>query len=251
MSESKPWHEDDAFWETLGPSMFSEQRLADAVREVDLVIPLLGIEPGAHVLDLCCGVGRHSLELARRGFRVTGVDRTRAYLDRATEQAREEGLDVEFVQEDMRTFCRPEAFGATLNMFTSFSFFEDPEEDRQVLVNVYRSLKPGGALILETTGKEILARIFVERDWQERDGTLTLVERKVSKNWGWMENRQIVLSGDKRTEFLVSHRLYSATELAALLSGCGFTRVDVFGGLDGSPYDHTARRLVVVAHKQV
>ena len=158
MQEAQPWHEQDEFWETVAPILFAQRRWSDAPAEVEEVVSLLGIGPGAHILDLCCGVGRHSLELARRGFRVTGVDRTRLYLDRASKQAEAEGLKIEFVQDDMRTFCRPDAFDVVINLFTSFSYFEDPEEDRQVLVNVYRSLKPGGVFVLEMLGKEILAR---------------------------------------------------------------------------------------------
>jgi SAM-dependent methyltransferase len=164
MQEVKSWHEQDVFWETVASILFSQRRWSDAPAEVEKVVSLLGIGPGTHILDLCRGVGRHSLELARRGFHVTGVDRTRLYLDRASKQAEAEALKVEFVQDDMRTFCRPDAFDAVINLFTSFSYFEDPEEDRQVLLNVYRSLKPGGVFLLEMLGKEILARIFRERD---------------------------------------------------------------------------------------
>ena len=87
MQKTKPWHEQDTFWDTVAPTMFTQQRWKDAPAEVKQVVSLLGIEPGVHILDLCCGVGRHSLELARRGFCVTGVDRTRPYLDRASGQA--------------------------------------------------------------------------------------------------------------------------------------------------------------------
>ena len=249
MQEGKPWHEQDVFWETVAPILFAERRWLDTPAEVDQVVSLLGIGPETHILDLCCGVGRHSLELARRGFRVTGVDRTRLYLDRASKQAEAEGLKIEFVQDDMRTFCRPDAFDVVINLFTSFSYFEDPEEDRQVLVNVYRSLKPGGVFLLEMLGKEILARIFRERDWHEENGVLILEERKLSKNWGWIESRWIIIKDTSRTELKLSHRLYSAVELTSLLTGCGFTHVDGYGDLAGSAYDHMANRLVIVAHK--
>ena len=79
------WHEQDQFWEMV--PLFGPDRLEMAPEEVEGVISLLGIEPGASVLDLCCGVGRHSLELARRGYRVTGVDRTASYLQTASEKA--------------------------------------------------------------------------------------------------------------------------------------------------------------------
>lgn len=249
MQKAKPWHEHDEFWITTGPLMFSERRWAAAPKEVDRIVSLLGIEPGAYILDLCCGVGRHSLELARRGFRVTGVDRTRSYLESASRRAEAEGLQVAFIQEDMRTFCRPSAFDAVINMFTSFGYFDDPEEDRQVVMNVCRSLKSGGAFLLEMHGKETLARIFRARDWREENGVLFLVERKVTRNWGWMENRWIIVKDEGRREFNISHRLYSAAELSCLLRACGFAEVDVFGDLEGHPYDQTARRLVVIAHR--
>ena len=249
MQQSKPWHEDDSFWETWGPVMFTEKRLEDAKEEVERIVSLLSIKPGTPILDLGCGVGRHSLELARRGFHVTGVDRTRSYLDRASRQAKADGLKVDFVQDDMRTFCRPDAFDAAINMFTSFSYFEDPEEDRQVVVNVYRSLKSGGAFVLETMGKEVLARVFREKDWSEENGVLVLQERKVSNNWGWIKSRWIMLKDGKRSEFKVTHRLYSAVELASLFTECGFRHINTYGDLSGSAYDHTARRLVMVAYK--
>ena len=249
MTESRPWHEDDFFWKTWGPVMFTERRLATTVAEVEGVVSLTGINPGTHVLDLGCGIGRHSLELARRGFKVTGVDRTTHYLEQASEKAVKEGLKVEFVQDDMRNFCRPDIFDAAISMFTSFSYFEDPEEDRQVVANVYRSLKPDGAFLLHTHGKEVLARIFTESNWREENGVLILEERKVTRNWGWMENHWIMIKDNKRTEFRVTHRLYSATELVRLFTDCGFKKVDVYGNFEGSPYNHTAETMVMVGHK--
>jgi SAM-dependent methyltransferase len=149
----------------------------------------------------------------------------------------------------MRTFCRPDAFDAVVNLFTSFGYFEDPEDDRRVAMNVYRSLKPGGVFLMDIMGKGILARIFRERDWYEEDGVLILQERKITKNWSWMENRWIIFVDNNRTELNLSHRIYSAVELTSLLAGCGFAHVEAYGDLEGSAYDHLARRLVVVAHK--
>jgi SAM-dependent methyltransferase len=249
MQRAEPWYEDDSFWEAWGPVMFSPVRIENAKVEVDKIINLLELEPGARVLDLCCGIGRHSLELARRGFKVTGVDLTRSYLKRVTAQAAEESLEAEFIREDMRRFLRPGAFDAVLSMFTSFGYFEDPDDDRKVVENVYQSLSPGGVFIIETRGKETLARAFQERGWNERDGVIWLEERRVSRNWSWMWNRWIMFKGSERIEHEISHRLYAATELTALLTGCGFSRAEAYGDLDGSPYDHKAQRLIVVGGK--
>ncbi|NIN00546.1 MAG: methyltransferase domain-containing protein [candidate division Zixibacteria bacterium] len=246
----KTWYEDEAFWETWAPFMFSKERWENAAEEVANLISLLKIDPGASVLDLCCGPGRHSLELARRGFSVVGVDRTETYLEKARKQAETEGLDVEFIREDMRSYCKPDSFDAAINLFTSFGFFEDKKEDETVIQNVNRSLKGGGIFLIDTMGKEILARIFRERDWQEINGAIMLEERKVTKDWSWMENRWILLKGGKTQEFRFSLRPYSAAELTKLLTECGFAETEVYGNLAGAPYDHKAKRLVVVAQKR-
>ena len=248
MKKGKAWHQDDRFWKIFAPVMFHPQRWDRAVEEVNCLLGLLGVEPGAALLDLCCGPGRHSLELARRGYRVTGVDRNTTYLRQARQTARGDKLAAEFVREDMRRFVRREAFDGAINLFTSFGYFEDPADDRRVLQNVRRSLKPGGTLVMDLMGKEVLARIFTLRTWDEHpDGTVMLQEHKVTRNWSWSENRWILLKGGRRREFCVSHRLYAAAELIRLLRDCGFRSADAFGDLTGVPYDNNARRLVVVA----
>jgi SAM-dependent methyltransferase len=249
MGTTKPWHEEDAFWEMARPVLFTEQRWQDAPAQVEAMLALLKLSPGARVLDLCCGPGRHALELARRGFQVTGVDRAAAYLERARKQAQQQGLDVEFVEDDMRAFCRPEAFDAVVNYFTSFGYFEAPEDDRRVVSNVYESLKTGGAFLLDMMGKEVLARILEGTRWQEEGGAILLQETKVKRNWSWVETRWILLKDGDRQDFHISHRLYSAAELASLLEGCGFGNLEVYGDVEGGPYDHTAQRLLVVARK--
>jgi len=243
------WHDDDSFWVTFGPCMFTPRRWEVAPEEVDLVVERLGLEPGAHVLDLSCGPGRHSLELARRGYRVTGVDRTERFLAQARRRAEEEGLDIEFVRADMREFRRPEALDAVINLFTSFGYFEDRADDRRVIENLHASLRPGGKLLIEMMGKERLARIFRERDWHPIEGGFFLEERKLSQAWSWIETRWILVRNGEVTEFTIAHRLYSGWELVHLLEECGFVEVEAYGGLSGRPYDQDAERLAVVARK--
>ena len=245
------WHQDDDFWKTMAPYLFSSRQWESASEEIEGVMRLAEALPGSDVLDLCCGPGRHSLELARRGFRVTAVDRNAEYLDRARAQAEKEGLEIEFVQQDMRRFQRPAAFHLALNLYTSFGYFQDPQEDRRVGQSLCASLKPGGKLVMEMMGREVLTRIFRVRDWQPtEDGGFFLEERKPSPDWTWMDNRWILVKGEKIKEFRVSLRLYGASDLVLLLRQCGFGDVKLFGSLQGTPYDHTAKRMVVLAVKQ-
>lgn len=241
------WHDSDDFWETFAPVFFEARRWEAAPGEIDRVVALLGVEPGAPLLDLCCGPGRHSLELARRGFAVTGVDRTAAFLDIARREA--DALPIEFVQADMRQFCRPNAFAGIVNLYSSFGYFDDPADDRQALDNILQSLQPGGAVVLEMQGKEQVARDFRERNWLEWEGGFLLESSQISRDWGWLENRWVIVGEDGVGEFIWGHRLYSAVELTELLRAGGFIDVRTHGDLGGSPYNQTARRLVAVARK--
>ena len=249
MAKQSTWYENDGFWELWGPIMFNARRIENTTEEVANLISLLDIKTGDRILDLCCGIGRHSLELARHGFEVTGVDRTLYYLSVAIVEAKKEKLKIEFVNEDMRKFHRPNTFDIVINMFTSFGYFENQDDDKKVVLNVYQSLKKGGRFLIDVQGKETLAAIFRERDWHREGGAIVLEERKVTQDWSWMDNKWILIKNGKIYENTLSHRIYSATELKALLKECGFNKVKVYGDLAGSPYDQNARRLVVVASK--
>jgi SAM-dependent methyltransferase len=248
--EMTEWFEQDSFWETFGEFMFDTQRVGMARGEVDRMIDLMHLAPGAEVLDLCCGIGRHSLEFARRGYVVTGVDRTASYLQRARESAGKEGIAVEFVESDMRNFSRPKTFDGAVNFFSAFGYFDDPADDRTTAANVHASLRVGGRFILDMNGKENLARKFRERDWHRRDdGSILLEERRLLDGWSRIETHWILLDRNTRRESSFVLRLYSGSELTSLLRSVGFQSVELYGTLAGKPYDHAAERLIAVATK--
>jgi SAM-dependent methyltransferase len=242
------WYDDDRFWQVWAPALFHARRMEAAAAEVEAILALAAPAPGSSVLDLCCGPGRHALEFARRGFRVTGVDRTAHYLEEARRRAEAEGLAAEWVREDMRAFVRPASFQLAVNLYSSFGYFEDPADDLRAARNLREALVGGGALVIEMMGKEVLARKFEARSWSVGDdGAIHLEERRVRGGWDRIECRWIRFEGERRHEALLTLRLYSGTELAGLLRAAGFSEVALYGGLDGSPYDVDARRLVALA----
>ena len=89
MSEEEPWHEKDEFWESYP---FSDKIIEHAGEEVEQLVELAGLEEGTDLLDLCCGVGRHSIEFAKRGYHVTGVDRTKQYLLKGKKRVEEKNI---------------------------------------------------------------------------------------------------------------------------------------------------------------
>jgi SAM-dependent methyltransferase len=245
------WHDDDRFWAAIAPFLFTDERSGAAANEGEAIVRLLEIEQGSRILDLCCGVGRHSLELARRGFSVTAVDRTAAYLERARTGAQEKGLPIEFVRAGMEEFRRPGAFDAAINMFTSFGYFESDEEELAVLRNISESLKPGRRFVIDVMGKEVICRHFQPRTWHTVPAgtSFLLEERNVRNGWTYLENRWIVIDEAGRHEFNFNIRVYSGRELEFLLQQAGFCEVALYGNLNGNPYDHDAERLVAVAAK--
>lgn len=251
MTQTPPWHENPGFWETFREFMFPEETIEEAAEQIDALLELLDVPTNAQIADIPCGVGRHSIELADRGFGVTAVDATASYLETARERGRDAEIEseIEFIHEDMRDFRRRKSFDAILNLYTSFGYFEERDDDERTAQNFYESLKPDGKLAMGLTSKEVLAGKFEKRTWNERDGKYILEEHEISDNWSWIDNRWMVVDDGDMTEFAVSHRLYSAFELSELLSDVGFSDVSVYGNLEGREYDENAEQLVIIARK--
>jgi SAM-dependent methyltransferase len=220
-------------------------------REVDFIVKALDLPAGAKVLDLCCGQGRHSLELARRGFQVVGVDLSEALLYAARKRAESEGLSVTFLHCDMREIDFADEFDAVINMFTSFGYLESEAEDEKVLGKVAQALKSGGKFLLDVINRDRLVRDFQAREWHAADeGWLVLEERTFDHLSGRMETRWVCVARDGvRYERLSSVRLYTTSELRTMLERAGLKVTNLFGDYDGSPYSWDSQRLIVVSCK--
>lgn len=243
------WFEDESFWVKLYPLMFPEKKFSAADEQVEQLVGILDFS-GSDVLDLCCGPGRHSISFAKRGFRVTGVDRTAFLLEKAKGRAREEGVDVEWILEDMRDFNRPGAFDLVINMFTSFGYFDNKDDDLKVLKNAYECLRPGGIFIIDVHGKERLAQIFHPTTSEELDnGSLLIQRHEIFDEWTRMRNEWILIENERATTFRFHLTLYSGQELKDRLLDAGFSRVRLWGDLEGSEYGMNSKRLIAVADK--
>ncbi len=253
------WHQDDELWTLVRPSVFPPASFDAAPSEVAAIFRLIDRpRPGSlDVLDLPCGPGRHALPLAQAGHRVVAVDRTAAYLEEleqrlAGRQQSQPGrtLSVEPVCCDMRDFDRTGAFDLAVNLYTSLGYFEDRDDDLRVLRRFFEALRPGGTLVVELLGREVLARIFApERFRRLDDGTIQLQENRVLDAWRWMQVTWTFIKDGRSRSLDMSHRIWGAPDLDDALRGVGFDRVDLYGGFDGRPYDHQAERLVAVARR--
>jgi SAM-dependent methyltransferase len=245
----REWFENEAFWREMYPYMFDAQQFAKADEEVRKILKLTGVRRGA-VLDLCCGPGPHSVALAKRGFQATGVDRTRFLLNKARRLARSVPARVEFDRADMRDFVRPDAYKLALNLETAFGYFDNKDDDRRVLRNIFASLKPKGVCVIDVFGKERLAKGFAETtSTRHSDGSMLIQVHEIFDDWTRIRNEWILLKGNRGRRFKFHRTIYSGQELKDLLRQAGFAEVKLYGDFDGQPYGLDAARLMAVARK--
>ena len=219
------------------------------VSEVDHLVRLLDLRPPLKVLDLGCGQGRHSIELARLGFEVTGVDLSRSLLRIAAERAHAAGVTVRWLEGDMRTPpVGPEEFDLVLNLFTSFGYFDDEEDNAAVLRAAAQALRPGGQLVLELLNGDRFVREFQPREWFTMGETTVLDERHLDLERKRLKvHRTVVREGEEERSYH-SLRLYGGAEIEALARAASFARVDLFGGWEGEPFTKDSHLLLVVAY---
>jgi SAM-dependent methyltransferase len=247
---SRQWSDDPALWEAMEPALCAPERLALAEGDVTAILAATGVPPGSRVLDLGCGPGAHAVALARREYRVTGVDTSSRLLERARSAARTSGVEVEWIDADVRDFRRPAAFDLVCSLYASFGYFDD-RQNRRVLENVFASLAPGGALLLDLVGREGAARRSRgEPRWRDVNGALYLERSAIADDGSSMVSDWTVVRGGERAEFQVRQRLYSGAELRELLQSVGFAAVRLAGDLaGGTPYDESAHRLVALGRR--
>lgn len=227
-----------------------DERLTRA--EVDFLVERLGLEPGSRVLDLACGQGRHAVELAARGFRVTGADISQPALTVARERAAACGVEVELVRLDMRALDAVSEFSAVCNFATAFGYYPHEKEDLEVLRRVARSLASGGGFLIDTMNRQWLARNFEPRARRTlENGTVVVEERNYDASTSRSSATWTLTRSDgARSELRHSMRIYTCAELCGMLAEAGLEVDGVWGGVDGAEHSIDRRRLIVRARKR-
>ena len=230
---------DEAYLETYGPRQSPE----DASEEALAAAQLAGCEPGAEILDVPCGYGRHAVPLAEAGYRVVAADRSQALLDEAARRA--EGLEL--VQADYRELPLADGrFDAVLNLFTSLGY-TGKEGDTKALREFRRVLRPGGRLVVEIIHRDRLVRVFQPHRWERLPDGYLIEDSRFDPVESVLENTFTHLAdGGGSREFPYELRIYTATELVEMARSAGFTDISCYGGFEGEELTSDTR-LVVVA----
>ena len=246
-STTETW---DAFFSDFYLRAYAaDEAQSEAQAQALAAVRLSGCPEGGDLLDVPCGFGRHAVPLAQAGYRVTGVDRSAALLAEAAQRAAGARWP-KFVRADYRELPLPdESADAAVNLFSSLGYLGD-EEDVHVLSEIHRVLRPGGRLVVETMHRDWLVTHFRESDWQLLGaGRLLLERRTFDPASGVAQTTQTLIdtTGDRDSRSF-SVRVYTATELVAMLRRAGFAETRCYGDLDGGQFTASAR-LVVVARR--
>lgn len=225
---------DSLYLKTDGDVVEDEE---NARLEVDRLIAAAGMEPGDHILDLCCGQGRHLLEFARRGHDgLTGVDRSRYLIRLARKRAKSAGADITFREGDARAVRIGESSqDYVLILGNSFGYFASQSDDARLLTGAARALKASGTLVLDLVDGDWMRAHFEPRSWEWIDQNhFVCRERSLSEDGRRLISREVIVHDERGViaDQFYAERLYSPAELQTLLEEAGFREVRQMGGFE-------------------
>jgi SAM-dependent methyltransferase len=249
-SRGKPWFVDlfdEDYLRTL-PFLTAQATQAEA----EFAIEAMGLAPGAQVLDVGCGYGRHAMELAARGYHVVGLDLSTPLLVRGGEEAHRRGLTINFVRGDMRELDFKDQFDAAYCLFSTFGYFDD-ETNKKALVNIGAALKPGGKVLIEILNRDYIIADLPTRVWWEGEGCVVLEEVELNYFSSRIQvNRSVVFDDGRQLEQEISVRAYSLHEVGKLMHAAGFRVLEVSGGYQtrGRFFGNQSRHIIVLAERK-
>lgn len=223
----------------------------DARNLVNLIQRTLPLKKDDKVLDIACGAGRHSLELARRGYMVTGFDLSSYLINEARNlcsKAPEKDLHVNFLINDMRHFNFNEKFELSVNLFTSFGYFEEDKENFSVIKNASDSIKKGGWFVLDFINKEHIIENLVPYSRNKIGDEVLHQRRKIDGDFVVKDIR--IVSGSKELKYKEVLKLYSLSELKKAFSSFNLKIIKKYGDYFGNPYNlKESKRIILFAQK--
>lgn len=227
----------------------------DTKRQVDFLVEKLELRGGERILDLACGFGRHSLELARRGYDVTGVDITAQYIEYATKQAQNEKLNAKFICSDVRKVPFNNEFDVVINMADgAIGYLENDEENKKIFAVVSKALKSGGKHFMDIMNGSYAETHFPCKLWDAGEKGLTLSE------FEWNSKTKTLLYGQadypygevlSKPEMPEENpiRLYSLDEIKEIFSDIGMSVSGSYADFNGKPSSENAIQLLVYSKR--
>jgi ubiquinone/menaquinone biosynthesis C-methylase UbiE len=207
------------------------------------------VKPGGKLLDAGCGIGRHSILLAKDGFKVVGIDTSQIFLDEANKLLKSmEVENCEFKFLDMRKLEFKNEFDSVINLWSSFGYFDDGT-NFEILTRFYRALKEEGVLIVDIENRDYILKNFIYETFKEKDNLFILERRKFDPITSIIKTHRYFIGENLRKDYLRYIRIYSATEIIHFFKEVGFKKIKVFGDYSGEEFSVSSKRIIISGEK--
>lgn len=244
MHDEKEWYI-SWFNSPYYPLLYRKRDDREAAQFINGLLKVLSPRPDANFIDIACGTGRHSIYLNSKGYKVTGIDLSMNNIETACKYERK---DLKFEVGDMRHLLPRKNFDFALNLFTSFGYFDKPDDDKRVLLSVYDCLNPGGILVLDYFNSETSYNEKDESFLKTIDGIEFEIKKMIAN--GKIIKHITVKEKDLIFNFKEEVRIYSYDSFKQLLDECGFKVVRCFGNYQFDDFQrNTSNRLILIAQK--
>jgi SAM-dependent methyltransferase len=227
--------------------VYKHRNFQSAHQEVKSIIEWLDLPPGAEILDLCCGIGRHSLKMAELGYHVTGVDLSETLLTEAKKL--DAASKITWVRADMRRIPLIRTYDAIVNLFTSFGYFESDRDNMKVLLEIERLLRPGGKWIIDYLNPDHVISHLVPFSERMEENMLIQEARCIEDG---VVRKHITIREPNRPErhYREQVKLYKPSDFERMVKSANLQIDKIFGDYTGSSYtSETSARIILVGHK--
>lgn len=229
--------------------VYAHRSEKEAIEFINTLEKILSLKPEQKILDLCCGTGRYSMALAKRGYLVTGLDLSTRLIDFAEKRSKELGVNVDFIVSDMRDIPFSDYFDGILNMFTSFGYFVDDSENEKVITAASNAIKKDGWIVLDYLNRDNILQNFQEFDEQKKGNALIRQKRALNIGANRIEKVITITRDGSEKEYFESVKMYSHDELEKMFSNNNIRLTHKFGNYDGTPLDNVSPRAILIGRK--
>lgn len=258
---------DTNWWKTIFDKKYLDTYLADLTskrtsQEVDFIVNKIPLSQKDKILDLACGHGRHSIELAKRGFDVVGLDYSTPFIEKAKKDSAKAKANVKFIQGDMRSLPFNQEFGVVLMLFTAFGYFND-KQNKQVLNQINKVLKQNGRFLLDVISGEAVKSRFSKEGQKEKSSQILKMKKMVEMGGvmvdetEWYDPEQQLIHNhrewqnkDQKSKYDYFLRVYTVGQYKQMLEHAGFEFKSIWGDFLGNPPSDDNHRTIILAQKK-
>lgn len=230
--------------------IYPHRDIAEAVLQINFLLKKIPLPQNAKILDLCCGCGRHSIELKKLGYDVVGADLSSDLINIAKSTASDNNIDLKIIRCDMRQIPFKDQFDLVIQFFTSFGYFESDEENQAVLKSIAKALKSDGKFLIDYMNPDYVIDNLVSKDEKDIEGINVIQERWIDEKKRRINKKITLIKNGKEKNYLESVRLYSHEEMQNMLSKAGLKLSETYGDfITGERFNKKSPRMILIGYK--